>query len=62
MLTLVERWPVLVDTGGGLSEYVQFGEAMVLFIAILIGSYFFVLTSPGARENETPSERDRENS
>jgi hypothetical protein len=37
--------------GGGLSEYVQFGEAMVLFIAILIGSYFFVLISPGAREN-----------
>ena len=45
-----------------MSEYVQFGEAMILFIAILIGSYFFVLTSPGARENETPSERDRENS
>ena len=35
---------------------------MVLFIAILIGSYFFVLTSPGARENEARSERDRENS
>src|SRR5215210_2054255 len=59
MLTGVERCPVLVETGGGLSEYVQFGEAMVPFIAILIGSYSFVLTSPGARENETRFERDR---
>jgi hypothetical protein len=45
-----------------LSEYVQFAGAMVVFIAILTGSYFFVLISPGAREYETRVERDRENS
>ena len=45
-----------------MSEYVQFAGARVLLVAILTGSYFFVLTSPGARENETRVERDRENS
>jgi hypothetical protein len=59
MLISVERCPVPVETGGSLSEYVQFAGAMVLFVAVLTGSYFFVLTSPGARENET---WDRENS
>jgi len=42
-----------------LSEYVQFAGAMVLFIAILVGSYFFVLTSSGARESERRAERER---
>ena len=33
---------VLTVTGG--SEYVEFAIAMVLFVAILVGSYLFVLT------------------
>jgi membrane protein implicated in regulation of membrane protease activity len=33
---------VLSLTGG--SEYVEFAIAMVLFVAILVGSYLFVLT------------------
>jgi hypothetical protein len=45
-----------------LSEYVQFVGAMVLFIAILIGSYWFVLYSPGSpsrEQKERQSERAR---
>jgi hypothetical protein len=38
-----------------LSEYVQFAGAMILFVGILVGSSFFVLTSPSARENERRS-------
>jgi len=38
-----------------LSEYVQFVGAMSLFVGILVGSYFFVLTSPSERENERRS-------
>jgi membrane protein implicated in regulation of membrane protease activity len=34
---------VLSLTGG--SEYLEFAIAMVLFVAILVGSYLFVLTS-----------------
>ena len=46
-----------------MSEYVQFAAAMVLFIAILIGSYWFVLYSPGSpsrRQRERVAERERE--
>jgi hypothetical protein len=42
-----------------LSEYVQFAGAMILFVGILVGSYFFVLTSLSARENESRSGRER---
>ncbi len=42
-----------------LSEYVQFAGAMILFVGILVGSYFFVLTSPSARENEPRFGRER---
>ena len=38
-----------------MSEYVQFAGAMVLMVAILIGSYWFVLYAPGS-----PGRRDRE--
>ncbi|MDQ4001285.1 MAG: hypothetical protein M3283_09855 [Actinomycetota bacterium] len=46
-----------------MSEYVQLAGAMVLFIAILIGSYWFVLYSPGSpsrRQREREAERERE--
>ncbi len=38
-----------------MSEYVQFAGAMILFVGILVGSYSFVLSSPGAREYEPRS-------
>ena len=36
---------IAVLTVAGGSEYVEFAIAMVLFVAILVGSYLFVLTS-----------------
>lgn len=45
-----------------LSEYVQFVGAMVLMLAFLIGSYWFVLYapgSPGRRQREQQVERER---
>ena len=45
-----------------LSEYVQFVGAMVLMLAFLIGSYWFVLYapgSPGRRQREQQDERER---
>ena len=45
-----------------LSEYVQFVIAMVLMVAFLIGSYWFVLYapgSPGRRQREWQAERER---
>ena len=45
-----------------LSEYVQFVGAMVLMVAFLIGSYWFVLYapgSPGRRQREQQVERER---
>jgi hypothetical protein len=45
-----------------LSEYVQFMGAMVLMVAFLIGSYWFVLHapgSPGRRQRERQAARTR---
>jgi hypothetical protein len=42
-----------------LSEYAQFAGVMVLFVAILLGSYFFVF-SPDARQNGPRPEGGRE--
>ena len=38
-----------------MSEYVQFAGAMISFVGILVGSYFFLLTSPGACDYERGS-------
>lgn len=46
-----------------LSEYLQFASLMVLFVVILLGSYWFVLYSPGSptrEQRERQSERGRE--
>ncbi len=46
-----------------LSEYLQFAGLMVFFILILLGSYWFVLYSPGApssRQEEWQEARERE--
>ena len=42
-------WTRGVDRGRGvcLSEYVEFAGAMVLFVGILVGSYWFVVIGPG---------------
>lgn len=37
------------------SEYVQFGAALVFFLAILIGSYWFVY-APNRRERKRENE------
>ena len=41
---------VLSLTGG--SEYLEFAIAMVLFVALGVGSYLFVLTSQRGRREE----------
>ncbi len=46
-----------------LSEYVQFVIAMALMVAFLIGSYWFVMYSPGSpgrRQRERLAERGSE--
>lgn len=43
-------------------EYVQFVLAMIFFVVVLIGSYWFVLYTPeatGQREEQRRAERDR---
>lgn len=41
-----------------MSEYVQFGLAMALMIALMIGSYWFVLApSQGERQQAKASDR-----
>ncbi len=46
---------VLALTGG--SEYVEFAIAMVLFVAILVGSYLFVIRpTPQGRRDEGGTE------
>ena len=41
-----------------LSEYEQFAGAMSLFVGILVGSCFFVWTSPSVREDAPRSGRE----
>ena len=41
-----------------MSEYVQFGLAMALMLALLIGSYWFVL-SPSRGERQQSKESDQ---
>ena len=42
-----------------MSEYVQFTGAMVLMVAALIGSYWFVLYAPGRPQRERATGRER---
>ena len=46
-----------------MSEYLQFAGLMILFVLILLGSYWFVLYSPGApsrHQEERQEARERE--
>ncbi|HKH77057.1 MAG TPA: hypothetical protein VKA51_08890 [Rubrobacteraceae bacterium] len=47
---------VLTVTGG--SEYLEFAVAMALFVAILVGSYLFVLTSSSQRGGQQRGRRE----
>lgn len=40
----------------GASEYLEFVVAMAMFIAILVGSYLFVITPQKQREEERDTE------
>lgn len=44
-----------------MSEYVQFGLAMILMVAILIGSYWFVIYSPAGRSMTGQKDEERPN-
>lgn len=44
----------LTVTGG--SEYVEFGIAIVLFVAILVGSYIYVISPQRGRREERDNE------
>jgi ABC-type branched-subunit amino acid transport system permease subunit len=47
--------------GRVLSEYIQFAAAMVLMVAILIGSYWFVIYSPAGRSMSGQKDDERPN-
>lgn len=42
-----------------MSEYIQFGLAMALMVALLLGSYWFVLSSSSRSERQQSKESDR---
>ena len=43
-----------------MSEYVEFAGAMVLFVGILVGSYWFVVIGPGRNRVQPRAEEKRE--
>jgi hypothetical protein len=40
-------------------EYVEFAVALLLFLVMLIGSYWFVISEPGTREGRQPKKKRR---
>jgi hypothetical protein len=40
-------------------EYVEFAVALLLFLVMLIGSYWFVISEPGTRERKQPKKKRR---
>jgi hypothetical protein len=40
-------------------EYVEFAVALLLFLVMLIGAYWFVISEPGAREEKQPKKKRR---
>jgi hypothetical protein len=47
--------------GGGSvrMEYLEFAVALLLFLVMLIGAYWFVIGGPGAREGKQPKKKGR---
>ena len=40
-------------------EYVEFAVALLLFLVMLIGAYWFVIVEPGTREERQPKKKRR---
>lgn len=57
VLGVAAETAIAVLTVTGASEYIEFGIAMVLFVAVLVGSYLFVIVPTPQRRRE---ERDTE--
>jgi hypothetical protein len=46
--------------GGGIRvEYLEFAVALLLFLVMLIGAYWFVIGEPGTREERKPKKKRR---
>ena len=45
--------------GGGTirMEYLEFAVALLLFLVMLIGAYWFVISEPGMREGRQPKKK-----
>ena len=54
--------PIDVDFvwGGSIrAEYLEFAVALLLFLVLLIGAYWFVISEPGTREGRQPKKKRR---
>jgi hypothetical protein len=40
-------------------EYLEFAVALFLFLVMLIGAYWFVISEPGTRERKQPKKKRR---
>jgi hypothetical protein len=40
-------------------EYLEFAVALLLFLVMLIGAYWFVISEPGTREERQPKKKRR---
>jgi hypothetical protein len=40
-------------------EYLEFAVALLLFLVMLIGAYWFVISEPGTREGRQPKKKRR---
>lgn len=40
-------------------EYLEFAMALLLFLVMLIGAYWFVTTEPGTKEGRQPKQKRR---
>ena len=40
-------------------EYLEFAVALLLFVVMLIGAYWFVIGEPGTREERQPKKKRR---
>ena len=40
-------------------EYLEFAMALLLFLVMLIGAYWFVISEPGTKEGRQPKKKRR---
>jgi hypothetical protein len=56
----LRRYALDVVWGGSFRvEYLEFAVALLLFLVMLIGAYWFVIGEPGTREGEQPKKKRR---